>query len=273
MLRELEGRARKRFGQHFLARRDVVERIVRLAGVRPGDKVVEVGPGLGVLTEVLLGAGAVVTAVEVDGDLVQHLRSFVPDANLVHADATRVDWAALCPGSGWKLVANLPYNVGTGIVMDIARLPDTFCTATVMLQAEVVARMVARANTEAYGALSAELQARAVANALFDVPPSAFVPPPKVVSTVVRLDLLETPAVGPAGSEGYDRVVRAAFAMRRKMLRNTLGAVFGKERSERALQRAGIDPMARAETVDPEGFRALAAALLAGPDRFVGAGD
>jgi 16S rRNA (adenine1518-N6/adenine1519-N6)-dimethyltransferase len=262
-LRELERGANKRFGQHFLARRDIVERIVRMAGVQPGDRVVEVGPGLGVLTKALVAAGARVVAVEVDGDLVEHLRTEVPEAELMHADATRVDWSQVAPGEGWKLVANLPYNVGTGIVMDVVRQPGRFRSLTVMLQAEVVARMVAAAGTDPYGALSVQLQARARATAWFDVPPSAFVPPPKVVSTVVRIDLLERPDAGPAGVEALDRVVRSAFARRRKMLRGTLGADFGRARAEAALQEAGVEATLRAEEVDLRGFQRIAAAMMA----------
>lgn len=261
LLRELEQRARKKYGQHFLARPDVVARIVRLSGVRPGDRVVEIGPGLGVLTEQLVAAGADVTAVEVDGELLEHLGTYVPAARLVHADATTLDWAALFPEGGVKLVANLPYNVGTGLVMDAARRPEVFASATVMLQAEVVARMVAEPGADAFGALSVELGVRGVATALFDVPPSAFVPPPKVVSTVMRVDIARTPDVGPAGPDAFDRCVRSCFAMRRKTLRNNLVAAYGREAAEAALQAAGLDPNLRAETVGPEGFRALAAAL------------
>ncbi|HMV65531.1 MAG TPA: 16S rRNA (adenine(1518)-N(6)/adenine(1519)-N(6))-dimethyltransferase RsmA [Myxococcota bacterium] len=261
ILQELERGARKRFGQHFLARPDVVRRIVRMAGVQPGDRVVEVGPGLGVLTRALVEAGAQVVAVEVDGDLVEHLRTAVPEVELHHADATRVDWGQVAPGSGWKLVANLPYNVGTGIVMDAVREPGRFRSLTVMLQAEVVARMVAAAGTDPYGALSVQLQARARATAWFDVPPSAFVPPPKVVSTVVRIDVLERPDAGPAGADALDRVVRSAFARRRKMLRNSLAADFGRERVEAALAVAGVEGTRRAEEIDLRGFQRIAAAL------------
>lgn len=261
VLRELEQRARKRFGQHFLARRDIVERIVRAARVQPGDRVLEIGPGLGLLTEALLAAGALVTAVEVDDDLHAHLAATFPSVRLVHADATSVDWASLCEGGGWKVVANLPYNVGTGLVLDLAALPEVFSQITVMLQAEVVARFVASPSTKAYGALTVQLAARGRARALFPVPPTCFVPPPKVHSTVVHLDLHAAPEVGAATPRQFDRVVRAAFSQRRKTLRNSLGALFGREQAEAGLLSAGIDPGARAESVDLAGFRALAGAL------------
>lgn len=261
VLKELEQRARKRFGQHFLARRDIVQRMVRVARIQPGDRVLEIGPGLGILTETLLEAGASVTAVEVDDDLFAHITERFPAARTVHADATRVDWASLCEGGGWKVVANLPYNVGTGLVMDLAARGDLFSQITVMLQAEVVARFVATPSTKAYGALTVQLAARGQARAVFAVPPTCFVPPPKVHSTVVHLEVYETPQVGDVDPRQFDRVVRAAFSQRRKTLRNSLGALFGRERAEEAILAAGLDPGTRAETIDLPGFRALAHAL------------
>ncbi len=265
LLRELEQHARKRFGQHFLARPAVVARMVRAAKVGPGDRVLEIGPGLGILTEALLAAGAAVTAIEVDNDLAARVARVYPEVSLVHADATRVDWAAVCPGEGWKVVANLPYNVGTGLVMDLARQTGRFCAQTVMLQAEVVDRMAAQPRTKAYGALTVQLAARAEVRPLFGVPPEAFVPPPKVSSTIVHVAHRAAPDVGPAGEVAFDRVVTAAFAARRKTLRNTLGAMVGKERAEQALHAAGVDPGARAETLDVAAFRALAAAVTSLP--------
>lgn len=261
VLASLERGAHKRFGQHFLARPEIVERIVRAAGVQPGDRVIEVGPGLGILTEALLRAQASVTAIELDRDLLGHLAATVPDAKVIPGDATTVDWAEICSGPGTKLVANLPYNVGTVILMNVVRQPGLFSSATVMLQAEVVDRLVARAGDEAYGSLSVHLGARADARVVLNVPPSAFVPPPKVDSRVVRVDLFAAPDTGTAPADFFDRVVSAAFAQRRKMLRNTLGGAYGRDRAEAALEAAGIPSSERAERVDLAGFCALAAAL------------
>lgn len=263
VLATLEQRARKRFGQHFLARRDVVERTVRLAGVKEGDKVLEIGPGLGVLTEALQAVGAQVTAVEVDSDLAAWLRETRPGLTLVEGDATKLRWAEVCPGSGWKLVANLPYNVGTGLVMDALRRPATFHSVTVMLQAEVVDRLIANPDDDAWGALSVEAMARMVPAGRFTVTPDAFVPPPRVMSAVVRLDVRPEAAVGPAGSAGFDRAVRAGFSARRKTLRNTLGGTYGRERAEAALAAVGIDPSTRGETLTLGQWQQLAAALTA----------
>lgn len=261
LLRRLEQRARRRFGQHFLWREDVVERIVLGARVQPGDRVLEVGPGLGILTRALLRAGAVVTAIELDRDLVGWLREDLPEVHLVQGDAARVDLHEVCPGGGWKVVANLPYNVGTGLVADWVRLPETFTSLTVMLQKEVVDRLVALPGTKAYGALTVQVGVRARARFVVLVPPSAFHPRPKVQSAVVRVELLPAPDFGTAGPDGFDRVVRAAFAHRRKTLLNSLSSTFERHVVVEALEAAGIDPTVRAERLDVEAFRRLGNAL------------
>jgi len=261
ILARLEQRARRRFGQHFLWRTDLVQRIVMGARVAPGDRVVEVGPGLGILTRALVAAGADLTAVELDRDLAQLIRETIPAVNLVEADAVRVHWAELCPGSGWKVVANLPYNVGTGLVMDWLRIPGTFQSLTVMLQREVVDRLVANPGSKAYGAISVLAQARARCVLVTVVPPSAFHPPPKVDSAVLRLELFPEPTMGASSPVHFERVVRAAFSQRRKTVANSLGALFGKSVALEALAHTGIEPTVRAERLDLAAFTALAAAL------------
>jgi 16S rRNA (adenine1518-N6/adenine1519-N6)-dimethyltransferase len=261
LLAELEQRAKKRFGQHFLTDSGVVDRIVRGARVAPGDPVVEVGPGLGILTRGLLRAGAKVTAVELDRDLAGWFRTAFPDLTLIEGDAARVHWAAVLQGGGWRMVANLPYNVGTTVVMDALRLPGTFKSVTVMLQLEVVQRLCAGVGDDAFGALSVEVAVRAQPTFLTSVPPDRFHPPPKVQSAVVRLDLHDSPQVGTVTPEHFDRVVRAAFGQRRKTLLNAVGSVFGRERAAEALAAAGVDPRLRAERLSLDGFRSLAAAL------------
>jgi 16S rRNA (adenine1518-N6/adenine1519-N6)-dimethyltransferase len=261
-LARLEQRARKRFGQHFLHDAATVARIVRGAEVRPGDRVVEIGPGLGILTRALLGAGASLLAVELDRDMAAFLREELPALNLVEADAMHVDWATLCPGSGWSVVSNLPYNVGTHVVMALLRQPATFRRVTVMLQREVVARLVAEPGTDAWGALSVEAQARATGRVFLEVPPHLFFPPPKVVSQVVRLDLRPEPLVGGVPPDFFDAVVRGAFTHRRKTLANSLAARFPRAIAEAALAEAAIDPGRRAETLDLSAFQRLAAAIF-----------
>jgi len=260
LLKELEGRAKKRFGQHFLNRVDVVQRMVRAAGVKEGTKVVEIGPGLGILTQTLLDAGADVLAVEVDTDLQAWVAERYPDVHLVREDATQVHWAEILGGERHRMVANLPYNVGTQLVMNGARLPELFSSLTVMLQAEVVHRMVAGPGSKTYGSLSVELQARGKTQFLFPVPPGAFVPPPKVTSAVLKVDLYDAPLYRVPG-KFFDRVVRSAFSQRRKTVRNAMTPLWGKERALAALHTANIDNGARAEAISVEQYLDLADAL------------
>jgi 16S rRNA (adenine1518-N6/adenine1519-N6)-dimethyltransferase len=266
VLASLEQRARRRFGQHFLTDRAVVDRIVRGARVAPGDRVVEIGPGLGILTEALVQAGAEVTAIELDRDLAAHVERTFPTVRLLQADALKVDWDEICPGSGHKVVANLPYNVGTTLTMQLVRRPDRFGSITVMLQREVVDRICAEPGSRTYGALSVELQARARPTFVALVPPDRFHPRPKVDSSVVRLDLYDVPDVGPAGPAGFDSVVRAGFGQRRKALANALGGRYGRERAREAVEAAGLPPLVRAEALDLGAFQRLSAILAAGPE-------
>jgi len=263
LLKSLEQRARRRFGQHFLTDTSMVERIVRGGRVGAGDRVIEIGPGLGILTEALLRAGAEVTAVELDRDLAAYLRGAYPQVRLIEADAAAVDWETEAPGSGWKVVANLPYNVGTKVLMQVLRNPRTFESATVMLQREVVNRLMADKGSRTYGALSVEAQVRGAPVFVMSVPPGAFHPPPKVQSAVVRFDLFEQPETGGVKPSAFDRVVRGAFAQRRKTVANSLGSRFGKDRAREALSEAGLDPQLRAEHLSVEDFRRLARAMVA----------
>jgi 16S rRNA (adenine1518-N6/adenine1519-N6)-dimethyltransferase len=266
ILRDLEQRARKRFGQHFLHRTDIVARMVRVAKVSPGDRVVEIGPGLGILTHALLQAGADLTAIEIDDILAARFAEVYPQARLIHQDALRVNWAEICPGTGWKVVANLPYNVGTGLVMDLVRQPERFSTLTVMLQAEVVDRFVAEPDSRAYGSLTVQLGARAVARAVFSVPPDSFVPPPKVNSLVAHIEVRPVPDLDGLDPDKFDRVVTAAFSQRRKTIRNSLTSLYTRERAEAALDAAEIDAGVRAEVLDRAQFVALTRALETSAD-------
>ncbi|MFH1468242.1 MAG: 16S rRNA (adenine(1518)-N(6)/adenine(1519)-N(6))-dimethyltransferase RsmA [Pseudomonadota bacterium] len=261
-LRGAGGRAKKSLGQHFLASPQVALRIVQLAGVGEGSRVLEIGPGLGALTEPLLRSGALVVAVERDRVLAAALRERFPGLVLYEADAMKVDWATLLPGPGWRCVSNLPYNVGTHLVSGMVRASTTFERLVVMLQLEVAERITARPGGKAYGALSVELAARAEARLLLHVRPGSFHPPPRVDSAVIELAPRPHPAVQDLDLDGFDEVVRAAFAQRRKMLRRSLSAVYGQERAMSALTEAGIAPEERPERLPPEAFAALAKALL-----------
>jgi 16S rRNA (adenine1518-N6/adenine1519-N6)-dimethyltransferase len=260
LLKDLEQRARRRFGQHFLTDEGVVRRMVGGARLNPGDRVVEIGPGLGILTEQLLASDVELTAVELDRDLAAYVRERFPQVRLIEGDAARVDWSEVTPGSGWKVVANLPYNVGTTVVMQIVRQPQTFASVTVMLQLEVVQRLMAEPGSKAFGALSVQAQARARPRFVLKLPPGAFHPPPKVDSAVIHFDVYPVPATGRCPAAHFDKVVRAGFAHRRKTLRNSLASSWGRERADAAITAAGIDPSSRGEQLDLAGYVRLAEA-------------
>jgi 16S rRNA (adenine1518-N6/adenine1519-N6)-dimethyltransferase len=262
ILRGLEQRARKRFGQHFLTDVGVVEKMVRRAGIQPGDRVLEIGPGLGILTRVLLAAGADLTCVELDRDLAAYLEEALPQVRLIQGDAMRQDWEALLVERPVKVVANLPYNVGTHMVMQLLRSPHLFQSIHVMLQKEVVDRMLAPPGNKTYGALSVQVQARADTAFVLAVPPAAFHPPPKVQSTVIRLIPRPSPEAGRAGMARLDRVVKASFSQRRKTLANSLGALVGKEVVQELIAEFGWSASIRGETLNRHEFVQLADALM-----------
>jgi len=231
------------------------------AQVGADDHVIEIGPGLGILTGVLVRRGCQLTTLELDDELFAFISGRYPSAEHLHTDAAKVNWVALCADRPHKVVANLPYNVGTKLVMDLLRSDASITSITVMLQAEVVARMLAGPGSRTYGALSVQLQVRAEARYVVPVPAEAFVPPPKVASAVIHLRPREVPQVGEVSAKFFDKVVRAAFSQRRKMIRNALSPVFGRDLAAKALGEAGVDGSVRAEVLDAGGFRRLAAAL------------
>lgn len=261
ILRVLEQRARRRFGQHFLSDQGVVDRIVRRAGVSTGDPVLEIGPGLGILTHALQRTGVRLTAVELDRDLADHVERVFPDVRLIRGDALHQRWPELLSDEPHTVVANLPYNVGTRLVLQLVDHPALFPRIVVMLQREVVDRLLAPPGSRTYGSLSVITQARAAVSFLLAVPPTSFHPPPKVDSSVVRLEPFDAPRVGGVAPSDFDRVVKAAFSQRRKMVLNSLGALYGREVASQALAAAGLDPRDRAEQIDVPGYRRLAAAL------------
>jgi 16S rRNA (adenine1518-N6/adenine1519-N6)-dimethyltransferase len=248
-------RPRKRFGQHFLANPAIATQIVTVAGVRPGERVLEVGPGLGVLTAALLTAGARVVAVELDRDLAAHLRSALPSIELVEGSALSVP----LPDCD-RVVANLPYNVGTAILL---RLLDLRRPMTLMFQREVADRLTAGPGSRDFGSLSVHVQVRASARAEMALPPGAFTPPPRVHSSVVSFVPVEAD-FGGVSAEAFDAIVRRGFSQRRKTLLNALGAGMGREQAAAVLAAAAVDPGARAETVDLAGWRQLAGAAARG---------
>jgi len=261
--RKAHGRRRRALGQHFLIDNAVAERAVALAELPRGATVLEIGPGRGALTEVLLAAGHRVVAVEYDQDLAAQLAAARPgdELTVIHADFLRLD-LDLLPASPLPVVANLPYATGTAIVARLLEHPARFPRIVVMLQREVAQRLAAAPGSRAYGSLSVLTALRARVSLLFDVAPEAFVPRPAVESSVVRLDVLPSTPVAIDDPARFRRIVHFAFAQRRKTLRNSLGAGLGDVGlAERALAGAGIDPMRRAETCSLEEFAELARAV------------
>ena len=259
--------ADKRFGQHFLLDLNVTRKIARLAGPLDGCAVLEVGPGPGGLTRALLEEGAHVVAVERDPRFAALLGELAAAAegrlSVVQADAMAVDQAALlaghAPGLPARVVANLPYNVATPLLIDWLTGAFQPASMTLMFQREVAERIAAPCGADAYGRLSVLAQALCEAQVALRLPARAFTPPPKVESAVVRLDR-RADAPDPQLTARLERVTRHAFGQRRKMLRSSLKALGG----EALLTAAGVDPNARAETVAVEGFLALATACTKG---------
>jgi 16S rRNA (adenine1518-N6/adenine1519-N6)-dimethyltransferase len=249
--------ARRRFGQNFLADPRYVERIVAAVDPRPGERVVEIGPGLAALTGPLIARAGHVDAIEIDRDLAARLAArFGADQLALHVgDALDFDFAAL--GDGLRVVGNLPYNVSSPLLFHLAAHAAHLADLTVMLQKEVVDRMTAAPGTPDYGRLTVMLQAAFAIERLFVVPPGAFRPAPKVDSAVARLVPLRDRAPAIADRALFARVVAAAFAQRRKTLRNALSALCDAD----ALRAAGIDPGARGETLSVADFVRLANAL------------
>lgn len=248
--------ARKGLGQHFLLDLNLTGRIARAAGDLTQGTTIEIGPGPGGLTRALLMAGAArVVAVERDVRAVAALAELAEAAEgrlvVVEADAQTIDPTALGPPPR-RIVANLPYNVGTPLLIAWLRRMADFESLTLMFQKEVAERLAAGPGEPAYGRLSVLVRATAEARRLFDVAPSAFTPPPKVVSSVVRL----TPRTDPFDDvEAIEQVTAAAFGQRRKMLRQSLKSLGVSV--EPLLAAAGIDPTARAETLDVAEFAGL----------------
>ena len=255
-------RPRRRFGQNFLHDPGVVARIVAAVDPRPGQRILEIGPGQGVLTWPLLAAAGALDVVELDRDLAAGLAASEParDGRLrVHpVDALAFDPAALGAGAGGlRVVGNLPYNISTPILFHLLARPELIADLHLMLQREVVARMAAAPGGGDYGRLSVMVQLRCRVERLFGVGPGAFRPAPRVESEVVRLVPWAEPPVAVSDPGALERVVQAAFGQRRKTLRNALRPLLDAE----AIAGAGVDPGARAETLDLAAFAALAARL------------
>jgi len=249
-------RPRKRFGQHFLVDEAVIAAIVAAVAPKPGEVVVEIGPGLGAITRPLLQQCGALTVIELDRDLAARLRR-IPDLEVIEADVLRVDFAALAAAHGGarlRIVGNLPYNISTPILFHLLGSIDAIADQHVMLQREVAERMAAAPGGKAYGRLSVMLQWRYAIEPVLDVSPLAFEPPPKVESAVVRM--MPKPAVPGVDAAVLGEMVRVAFSQRRKLLRHTLGRWL-----EPRAPSIDFDVQRRAEEVPVEEYLRLAASL------------
>lgn len=273
-------KARKSLGQNFLTDHRVAQRIVDAVAPLDTDLIIEIGPGTGALTGMLVERSIFVVAVEIDARLIQELRNKLKVENLsiVAADALIVDWPSLIDNAKSKLqslhrshqtrrvriVANLPYYISTPIIEKLLSLDGLLFDMTLMLQKEVADRITTGPGSKEYGYLSVMVQYHCAAAKLFEVPPGAFNPAPKVQSAVIRLSMRERPPVKVASELRFFAVVRAAFAQRRKTILNNLKAASSlgfTESPESALKAASVAPQRRAETLSLEEFAALSQTL------------
>lgn len=250
---------RKRFGQHFLHDPRVIEQILDAVAPRAGERLVEIGPGEGALTSPLLERGARLTVIELDRELAARLDAHAACGEaltVIQGDALKVELAELAvPGERLRLVGNLPYNLSTPLLFRFIEQAQLIQDMHFMLQREVVARMAAAPGSKAYGRLTVMLAATCRIEALFDIGPGAFRPPPRVWSSVVRMEPWREPPFRVDDPARFREVVRRAFGQRRKTLRNALSGLV----DEAGIRAAGCDPGARAETLPPEAFARLAA--------------
>jgi 16S rRNA (adenine1518-N6/adenine1519-N6)-dimethyltransferase len=251
-------RARRRFGQNFLHDPRIIARIVDAIDPHHGEAIVEIGPGQAALTRALIERAGHIQAVEIDRDLAAWLRGqFTQDQlTLIESDALKLDWASIAV-QPLRIVGNLPYNISTPLLFELMKITDRVVDQHFMLQKEVVERMVAGPGSKTYGRLSVMLQFRYRMTKLFDVPRGAFKPAPDVTSSIVRMLPLAAGDLPDIDPGAFARVVTAAFGKRRKTLRNALAELLATD----AIEAAGVDPQARAETLGVDRFVALARQL------------
>lgn len=260
-------RPKKKYGQNFLMDGGAAHRIARLALLDAPERarVVEIGPGTGALTLALLDEGADVTAIEIDPELVNVMRHRpeLERAHVVQEDAMEFDFAAYARDGAWRMTGNLPYNVATPLMLGLIEMEHGPDTLTVMIQKDVADRLAAKPGTPAYGSLSVAVQYAMRVERAFTLGPRSFYPAPKVDSTVVRLVRLAQPAVHPQDVATFRKVVRGAFAYRRKTLANSLMLALELPRDviSSALAASDINPESRGEQLDLDDFARLADAL------------
>ena len=252
----------KKLGQNFLIKRGIVDEIVHAAELTPGEPVLEVGPGIGTLTQGLAQSGADVTAIELDRRLLEVLDTTLAsydNVRIIHGDVLKLDVPSIMNHKPFKVVANLPYYITTPIIMSLLESKLPIERLVVMVQKEVALRMVAKPGTKDYGALSAAVQYYTEPDIVLDVPPKSFLPAPAVTSSVIRCVLRDKPPVDVIDEKLFFRVVKAGFAQRRKTFANTMKTTgLSKDRIEELLAKANIDGQRRGETFTLQEFADVA---------------
>lgn len=252
----------KKLGQNFLIKRGIVDEIVHAAELTPGEPVLEVGPGIGTLTQGLTQSGADVTAIELDRRLLEVLDTTLAsydNVRIVHGDVLKLDVPTIMNHKPFKVVANLPYYITTPIIMSLLESKLPIERLVVMVQKEVALRMVAKPGTKDYGALSVAVQYYTEPDIVLDVPPKSFLPAPAVTSSVIRCVLRDKPPVDVIDEKLFFRVVKAGFAQRRKTFSNTMKTTgLSKDRIEELLVKANIDGQRRGETFTLQEFADVA---------------
>ena len=252
----------KKLGQNFLIKRGIVDEIVHAAELTPGEPVLEVGPGIGTLTQGLAQSGADVTAIELDRRLLEVLDTTLAsydNVRIVHGDVLKLDVATIMNHKPFKVVANLPYYITTPIIMSLLESKLPIERLVVMVQKEVALRMVAKPGTKDYGALSVAVQYYTEPDIVLDVPPKSFLPAPAVTSSVIRCVLRDKPSLDVIDEKLFFRVVKAGFAQRRKTFSNTMKTTgLSRDRIEELLAKANIDGQRRGETFTLQEFADVA---------------
>ena len=252
----------KKLGQNFLIKRGIVDEIVHAAELTSGEPVLEVGPGIGTLTQGLAQSGADVTAIELDRRLLEVLDTTLAsydNVRIIHGDVLKLDVPSIMNHKPFKVVANLPYYITTPIIMSLLESKLPIERLVVMVQKEVALRMVAKPGTKDYGALSVAVQYYTEPDIVLDVPPKSFLPAPAVTSSVIRCVLRDKPPVDVIDEKLVFRVVKAGFAQRRKTFSNPMKTTgLSKDRIEELLAKANIDGQRRGETFTLQEFADVA---------------
>ena len=257
----------KKLGQNFLIKRGIVDEIVHAAELTAGEPVLEVGPGIGTLTQGLAQSGADVTAIELDRRLLEVLDTTLAsydNVRIIHGDVLKLDVPTIMNHKPFKVVANLPYYITTPIIMSLLESKLPIERLVVMVQKEVALRMIAKPGTKDYGALSVAVQYYTEPDIVLDVPPKSFLPAPAVTSSVIRCVLRDKPSVDVIDEKLFFRVVKAGFAQRRKTFSNTMKTTgLTRDRIEELLVKANIDGQRRGETFTLQEFADVANAWAA----------